>query len=132
MLGSDHHSDAFSLFSLAAFPPATTYQFRYPFDREDELSGSPSKRKRAKAASAASSQANVETSSRTDVAVVPEKQSKFNKKWDLVKKDTIHTVHYLWAMQLVEVEEGAEGGHMPIWKLRDIQQVETERYSSKE
>ncbi|KAL4556112.1 hypothetical protein LXL04_038753 [Taraxacum kok-saghyz] len=263
---------------------------------KDELSGSPSKRKRAKAASAASSQANVETSSRTDVAVVPVKQSKFNKKWEAFKskmqghplfkrvsgfsepvvtksqeiaedmrerwetsdhpvvhkiqdinesvfretdaamsfkeirrrdpyfslpdfvsdvqeivkpvlkayikgeaevldkycspeiverckaehrvckeqgtfydnkilhisevdvretkmmgdtpliivgfqtqqvycvrdrlgeiteggKDTIHTVHYLWAMQLVEAEEGAEGGHMPIWKLRDMQQV---------
>ncbi|KAK9069604.1 hypothetical protein SSX86_011508 [Deinandra increscens subsp. villosa] len=34
-------------------------------------------------------------------------------------KDTIHTVHYLWAMQLAE----AEGSHMPIWKLRDMQQV---------
>ena len=52
---------------------------------KDELSGSPSKRKRAKAASAASSQANVETSSRTDVAVVPVKQSKFNKKWEAFK-----------------------------------------------
>ncbi|CAH1450640.1 unnamed protein product [Lactuca virosa] len=263
---------------------------------KDELSGSPSKRKRAKAASAASSQANVERSTRTDIAVVPVKQSKFNKKWEAFKakmqghplfkrvsgfsepvvtksqeiaedmrerwetsdhpvvhkiqdinesvfretdaamsfkeirrrdpyfslpdfvsdvqeivkpvlksyikgetevlekycspeiierckaehracetqgtfydnkilhisevdvretkmmgdtpliivgfqtqqvycvrdrlgeiteggKDTIHTVHYLWAMQLVEMEEGDEGGHMPIWKLRDMQQV---------
>ncbi|KAL7593340.1 hypothetical protein Lser_V15G34126 [Lactuca serriola] len=263
---------------------------------KDELSGSPSKRKRAKAASAASSQANVERSTRTDIAVVPVKQSKFNKKWEAFKakmqghplfkrvsgfsepvvtksqeiaedmrerwetsdhpvvhkiqdinesvfretdaamsfkeirrrdpyfslpdfvsdvqeivkpvlksyikgetevlekycspeiierckaeqricesqgtfydnkilhisevdvretkmmgdtpliivgfqtqqvycvrdrlgeiteggKDTIHTVHYLWAMQLVEAEEGDEGGHMPIWKLRDMQQV---------
>ncbi|KAK9070666.1 hypothetical protein SSX86_011068 [Deinandra increscens subsp. villosa] len=38
-------------------------------------------------------------------------------------KDTIHTVHYLWAMQLAEAEEGAEVAHMPIWKLRDMQQV---------
>ncbi|XP_071726762.1 mitochondrial import inner membrane translocase subunit TIM44-2-like [Rutidosis leptorrhynchoides] len=38
-------------------------------------------------------------------------------------KDTIHTVHYLWAMQLSEPDEGAEGAHMPIWKLRDMQQV---------
>ncbi|KAI3509330.1 hypothetical protein L1887_24534 [Cichorium endivia] len=263
---------------------------------KDELSGSPSKRKRAKAASDASSQANVERSTRTDIAVVPVKQSKFNKKWEAFKakmqghplfkrvsgfsepvvtksqeiaedmrerwetsdhpvvhkiqdinesvfretdaamsfkeirrrdpyfslpdfvsdvqeivkpvlkayikgetevlekycspeiverckaehrvcemqgtfydnkilhisevdvretkmmgdspliivgfqtqqvycvrdrlgeiteggKDTIHTVHYLWAMQLAEAEEGAEGGHMPIWKLRDMQQV---------
>ncbi|XP_023765148.1 mitochondrial import inner membrane translocase subunit TIM44-2 [Lactuca sativa] len=263
---------------------------------KDELSGSPSKRKRAKGASAASSQANVERSTRTDIAVVPVKQSKFNKKWEAFKakmqghpffkrvsgfsepvvtksqeiaedmrerwetsdhpvvhkiqdinesvfretdaamsfkeirrrdpyfslpdfvsdvqeivkpvlksyikgetevlekycspeiierckaeqricesqgtfydnkilhisevdvretkmmgdtpliivgfqtqqvycvrdrlgeiteggKDTIHTVHYLWAMQLVEAEEGDEGGHMPIWKLRDMQQV---------
>ncbi|KAI3752713.1 hypothetical protein L2E82_24749 [Cichorium intybus] len=263
---------------------------------KDELSGSPSKRKRAKAASEASSQANVERSTRTDIAVVPVKQSKFNKKWEAFKakmqghplfkrvsgfsepvvtksqeiaedmrerwetsdhpvvhkiqdinesvfretdaamsfkeirrrdpyfslpdfvsdvqeivkpvlkayikgetevlekycspeiverckaehrvcemqgtfydnkilhisevdvretkmmgdspliivgfqtqqvycvrdrlgeiteggKDTIHTVHYLWAMQLAEAEEGAEGGHMPIWKLRDMQQV---------
>ncbi|KAL8205838.1 hypothetical protein R6Q57_009389 [Mikania cordata] len=35
-------------------------------------------------------------------------------------KDTIHTVHYLWAMQLMEAEEGT---HMPVWKLRDMQQV---------
>ncbi|MFS7985964.1 putative Tim44-like domain, NTF2-like domain superfamily protein [Helianthus anomalus] len=35
-------------------------------------------------------------------------------------KDTIHTVHYLWAMQLTEAEEGS---HMPVWKLRDMQQV---------
>ncbi|KAK1440354.1 hypothetical protein QVD17_06179 [Tagetes erecta] len=34
--------------------------------------------------------------------------------------DTIHTVHYLWAMQLVEAEEGS---YMPVWKLRDMQQV---------
>lgn len=52
---------------------------------KDELSGSPSKRKRAKAASAASSQANVERSTRTDIAVVPVKQSKFNKKWEAFK-----------------------------------------------
>lgn len=38
-------------------------------------------------------------------------------------KDTIHTVHYLWAMQLAEAEEGAEEAHMPMWKLRDMQQV---------
>lgn len=52
---------------------------------KDELSGSPSKRKRAKAASDASSQANVERSTRTDIAVVPVKQSKFNKKWEAFK-----------------------------------------------
>lgn len=38
-------------------------------------------------------------------------------------KDTIHTVHYLWAMQLTEPEEGAEGSHIATWKLRDMQQV---------
>ncbi|KAL8208924.1 hypothetical protein R6Q57_008336 [Mikania cordata] len=38
-------------------------------------------------------------------------------------KDMIHTVHYLWAMQLAEAKEGAKGAHMPIWKLRDMQQV---------
>ncbi|KAI3786692.1 hypothetical protein L1987_40580 [Smallanthus sonchifolius] len=38
-------------------------------------------------------------------------------------KDTIHTVHYLWAMQLAEAGEGAEGAYMLIWKLRDMQQV---------
>ncbi|KAI3700938.1 hypothetical protein L2E82_45579 [Cichorium intybus] len=49
---------------------------------KDELSGSPSKRKRAKAAS---SQANVERSTRTDIVVVPVKQSKLNKKWEAFK-----------------------------------------------
>nr|GEV68414.1 mitochondrial import inner membrane translocase subunit TIM44-2 [Tanacetum cinerariifolium] len=38
-------------------------------------------------------------------------------------KDTIHTVHYLWEMQLKEAEEGAEGSHIGTWKLRDMQQV---------
>nr|XP_043620696.1 mitochondrial import inner membrane translocase subunit TIM44-2-like [Erigeron canadensis] len=38
-------------------------------------------------------------------------------------QDTIHHVFYLWAMQLVEAEEGAEIPHMPMWKLRDMQQV---------
>ncbi|XP_071695357.1 mitochondrial import inner membrane translocase subunit TIM44-2-like [Rutidosis leptorrhynchoides] len=34
--------------------------------------------------------------------------------------DTIRAVHYLWAMQLAELEEGC---HIPIWKLREMQQV---------
>ncbi|KAI3739473.1 hypothetical protein L2E82_29878 [Cichorium intybus] len=42
----------------------------------------PSKGKRAKAAS---SQANVERSTRTDIVVVPVKQSKLNKKWEAFK-----------------------------------------------
>nr|GEZ14754.1 mitochondrial import inner membrane translocase subunit TIM44-2 [Tanacetum cinerariifolium] len=40
---------------------------------KDELNGSPSKRKRAQAASAAASQANVERSTRTDLTIVPVK-----------------------------------------------------------
>ncbi|GJV50281.1 mitochondrial import inner membrane translocase subunit TIM44-2 [Tanacetum coccineum] len=52
----------------------------------DELNGSPSKRKRAQAASAAASQANVERSTRTDLTIVPVKQSRFSKKWEAFKE----------------------------------------------
>ncbi|XP_059302407.1 mitochondrial import inner membrane translocase subunit TIM44-2 [Lycium ferocissimum] len=38
-------------------------------------------------------------------------------------KDTIHTVYYAWAMQLVEAEELGEGAIYPIWKLREMQQL---------
>ncbi|XP_016510879.2 mitochondrial import inner membrane translocase subunit TIM44-2 isoform X1 [Nicotiana tabacum] len=37
-------------------------------------------------------------------------------------KDTIHTVYYAWAMQLVEAEELGEGAIHPIWRLREMQQ----------
>lgn len=55
----------------------------------DELNGSPSKRKRAQAASAAASQANVERSTRTDLTIVPVKQSRFSKKWEAFKEKVI-------------------------------------------
>ncbi|KAJ8529439.1 hypothetical protein K7X08_036274 [Anisodus acutangulus] len=38
-------------------------------------------------------------------------------------KDTIHTVYYAWAMQLVEAEELGEGAIDPIWRLREMQQL---------
>ncbi|KAI8574404.1 hypothetical protein RHMOL_Rhmol01G0350800 [Rhododendron molle] len=38
-------------------------------------------------------------------------------------KDTIHTVYYLWAMQLVDVEELGEGALFPIWRLREMQRM---------
>ncbi|KAM3290477.1 mitochondrial import inner membrane translocase subunit TIM44-2 [Capsicum chacoense] len=38
-------------------------------------------------------------------------------------KDTIHTVYYAWAMQLVEAEELGEGAIHPIWKLKEMQQL---------
>ncbi|KAK4379024.1 hypothetical protein RND71_000886 [Anisodus tanguticus] len=38
-------------------------------------------------------------------------------------KDTIHTVYYAWAMQLVEAEELGEGAIYPIWRLREMQQL---------
>ncbi|XP_076899534.1 mitochondrial import inner membrane translocase subunit TIM44-2-like [Bidens hawaiensis] len=52
---------------------------------KDELNGSSSKRKRAKAASATASTANVEKSTRTDLTIVPVKQSAFSKKWEAFK-----------------------------------------------
>lgn len=52
---------------------------------KDELNGSPNKRRRAQAASAAASQANVERSTRTDLTIVPVKQSRFSKKWEAFK-----------------------------------------------
>lgn len=38
-------------------------------------------------------------------------------------KDTIHTVYYAWAMQLVDAEELGEGALFPIWRLREMQQM---------
>ncbi|XP_010262322.1 PREDICTED: mitochondrial import inner membrane translocase subunit TIM44-2 [Nelumbo nucifera] len=38
-------------------------------------------------------------------------------------KDTIHTVYYAWAMQLVDAEELGEGAFYPIWRLREMQQL---------
>ncbi|XP_058208245.1 mitochondrial import inner membrane translocase subunit TIM44-2 isoform X1 [Rhododendron vialii] len=38
-------------------------------------------------------------------------------------KDTIHTVYYLWAMQLEDVEELGEGAIFPIWRLREMQRM---------
>lgn len=38
-------------------------------------------------------------------------------------KDTIHTVYYAWAMQLVEAEELGEGAIHPIWRLKEMQQL---------
>ncbi|KAF5478213.1 hypothetical protein F2P56_004794 [Juglans regia] len=37
-------------------------------------------------------------------------------------QDTIHTVYYAWAMQLVDAEELGDGALYPIWRLREIQQ----------
>ncbi|MQM02238.1 hypothetical protein Taro_035006, partial [Colocasia esculenta] len=50
---------------------------------KDELTGSPSKRKRLQYASANVS--NEERSARTDIVVVPSKQSKWGKKWEAFK-----------------------------------------------
>ncbi|XAR61098.1 hypothetical protein NMG60_11034709 [Bertholletia excelsa] len=38
-------------------------------------------------------------------------------------KDTIHTVYYAWAMQLVDAEELGEGAFFPVWRLRETQQL---------
>lgn len=37
-------------------------------------------------------------------------------------QDTIHTVYYAWAMQLVDAEELGDGALYPIWRLREMQQ----------
>ncbi|XP_057965617.1 mitochondrial import inner membrane translocase subunit TIM44-2-like isoform X2 [Malania oleifera] len=51
---------------------------------KDELSGNPSKRKRMK--HAASSSSTGERSTRTDVVIVPSKQSRWSKKWEAFKE----------------------------------------------
>ncbi|XP_020583045.1 mitochondrial import inner membrane translocase subunit TIM44-2-like [Phalaenopsis equestris] len=38
-------------------------------------------------------------------------------------QDTIQTVYYGWAMQLVDAEELGEGGYYPVWRLREMQQL---------
>ncbi|KAL6657559.1 hypothetical protein ACP70R_005339 [Stipagrostis hirtigluma subsp. patula] len=38
-------------------------------------------------------------------------------------QDTIQTVHYGWAMQLMESDEVPEESYYPVWRLREIQQV---------
>ncbi|PKU78917.1 mitochondrial import inner membrane translocase subunit TIM44-2 [Dendrobium catenatum] len=38
-------------------------------------------------------------------------------------QDTIQTVYYGWAMQLVDTEELGEGAYYPVWRLREMQQL---------
>ncbi|XP_042421170.1 mitochondrial import inner membrane translocase subunit TIM44-2-like isoform X1 [Zingiber officinale] len=38
-------------------------------------------------------------------------------------KDSIQTVLYAWAMQLIDIEELGEGAYFPQWKLREMQQL---------
>ncbi|PKA66365.1 Mitochondrial import inner membrane translocase subunit TIM44-2 [Apostasia shenzhenica] len=38
-------------------------------------------------------------------------------------QDTIQTVYYAWAMQLVDAEELGEGAYFPVWRLREMQQL---------
>lgn len=38
-------------------------------------------------------------------------------------QDTIQTVYYGWAMQLVDTEELGEGAYYPMWRLREMQQL---------
>nr|GMD57771.1 mitochondrial import inner membrane translocase subunit tim44-2 [Ipomoea batatas] len=37
-------------------------------------------------------------------------------------KDSIHTVYYAWAMELVDADEAGEGAVCPLWRLREMQQ----------
>uniref|UniRef100_A0A0A0KPP0 Tim44-like domain-containing protein n=1 Tax=Cucumis sativus TaxID=3659 RepID=A0A0A0KPP0_CUCSA len=37
-------------------------------------------------------------------------------------KDTIHTVYYAWAMQMLDPEEVGEGALHAIWRIREMQQ----------
>lgn len=56
----------------------------------DELKGTPGKRKRLEhSASTQETSSNFERSTRTDVAVLPSKQSKWNKKWETFKEKVI-------------------------------------------
>lgn len=65
----------------------------YNFVKE-ELDGSSSKRKRAKDASASASKANAERSTRTDITIVPVKQSAFSKKWEAFKAKVIICIFF--------------------------------------
>ncbi|KAL7198577.1 hypothetical protein ACSBR2_020963 [Camellia fascicularis] len=54
---------------------------------KDELSGNPSKRKRIEyGASSTTSSSTVKKSTRTDITVVPSKQSRWSKKWEALKE----------------------------------------------
>ncbi|CAL5432661.1 unnamed protein product [Camellia sinensis] len=54
---------------------------------KDELSGNPSKRKRIEyGASSTTSRSTVKKSTRTDITVVPSKQSRWSKKWEALKE----------------------------------------------
>lgn len=56
----------------------------------DELKGTPGKRKRLEhSAPTQETSSNFERSTRTDVAVLPSKQSKWNKKWETFKEKVI-------------------------------------------
>lgn len=37
-------------------------------------------------------------------------------------QDTIHTVYYAWAMQMLDPEEVGEGASHAIWRVREMQQ----------
>lgn len=37
-------------------------------------------------------------------------------------KDTIHTVYYAWAMQLMDADEAGEESYFPVWRLREMQE----------
>ncbi|XP_019184492.1 PREDICTED: mitochondrial import inner membrane translocase subunit TIM44-2-like isoform X2 [Ipomoea nil] len=37
-------------------------------------------------------------------------------------KDSIHTVYYAWAMELVDADEAGEGAVFPLWRLKEMQQ----------
>lgn len=62
---------------------------------KDELKGNPNRRKRLgyEASSTASPTANIEKSTRTDVVVVPVKQSPWSKKWEAFKNKVICYAH---------------------------------------
>lgn len=40
----------------------------------------------------------------------------------VIWQDTIHTVYYAWAMQMLEPEEVGEGAPHAIWRVREMQQ----------
>ncbi|KAL6968203.1 hypothetical protein U1Q18_034004 [Sarracenia purpurea var. burkii] len=53
---------------------------------KDELSTNPNKRKRIEYGASSPTSSSAERSTRTDVAIVPSKQSKWSKKWDAFKE----------------------------------------------
>ncbi|KAL6994795.1 hypothetical protein U1Q18_043089, partial [Sarracenia purpurea var. burkii] len=63
---------------------------------KDKLSTNPNKRKRIEYGASSPTSSTAERSTRTDVAIVPSKQSKWSKKWDAFKEKIAEDIRDRW------------------------------------